>query len=260
MKIVTIIASIFSLFVNLAFGSSDNPNRDTLFRNNLIQENSVDEIYQVSYKKLIIPAIGIGYGVLSLTDDRLKELNNSTRFEIGEHSPSRIKADNYTQFIPGALVYGLNAFGLEGKHGFKDRSIILATSLLISTAIVTPTKQLVKEQRPDGSNNLSFPSGHTATAFATAHFMFREYRGNNLWLSLLGYPFAIFTGTYRTFNDKHWVGDVVAGAGIGILSTEIAYWSFPPVSKLLGRNMGKKTVILPYYQSNKAGFNCFLTF
>lgn len=260
MKRATVIVPIFSLFVNLAFGRSADLHRDTLFRNNFIPEDSVGKIYQPGYKKLIIPTVLIGYGVLSLTSDRLKELNNSTRFEIGEHSPSRIKADNYTQFIPGALVYGFNAFGVQGKHGFKDRSVILATSLLISTAIVTPTKHLIKERRPDGSNNLSFPSGHTATAFATAHFMFREYRENNLWLSLLGYPFAIFTGTYRTFNDKHWVGDVVAGAGIGILSTEIAYWSFPAMSKLLGNNLRKKTLIIPYYQSNKVGFSYVLTF
>jgi Membrane-associated phospholipid phosphatase len=260
MKRATLIVPIFSLFVNLAFARSVDPNLDTLLRINFIQEDSVGKIYQPNYKKLIIPAIGIGYGVLSLTNDRLKELNNSTRFEIGEHSPSPIKADNYTQFIPGALVYGLNALGVQGKHDFKDRSIILATSLLISTAIVTPTKHLIKERRPDGSNNLSFPSGHTATAFATAHFMFREYRGNNMLLSLLGYPFAIFTGTYRTFNDKHWVGDVVAGAGIGILSTEIAYWSFPAMSKLLGNNLGKNTFILPYYQSNKVGLNYVWTF
>jgi membrane-associated phospholipid phosphatase len=102
----------------------------------------------------------------------------------------------------------------------------------------------VREERPDGSNNLSFPSGHTTTAFTTAHFMFREYQDENIWLSLSGYPIAVFTGVYRILNDKHWVGDVVAGAGIGILSTEVAYWLFPKVSQLFSKDHSK--IVLLY--------------
>jgi membrane-associated phospholipid phosphatase len=49
-------------------------------------------------------------------------------------------------------------------------------------------------------------------------------------LSISGYPIAIFTGVYRALNNKHWVGDVVAGAGFGILSTEIAYWLYPKIN------------------------------
>ncbi|WP_144038272.1 phosphatase PAP2 family protein [Soonwooa buanensis] len=143
----------------------------------------------------------------------------------------------------------------------KDRSIILGTSLLISSAVVLPTKHLVKEERPDGSNNLSFPSGHTAFAFATAQFMFQEYQDDNFWLSLTGYPFAVFTGIYRTLNDKHWVGDVVAGAGIGILSTEAAYWLFPKVSSLLVNKKTEHLVLMyPFYQDQLFGLGLNLQF
>lgn len=55
--------------------------------------------------------------------------------------------------------------------------------------------------------------------------------------------FALFTGIFRTLNDKHWVGDVVAGAGIGIL-TEAAYWLFPKVSKIFSKNESGNTVHL----------------
>jgi membrane-associated phospholipid phosphatase len=48
-------------------------------------------------------------------------------------------------------------------------------SIGISTAIVVPTKKLTHQERPDGSNNQSFPSGHTALAFASAEFLRREY-------------------------------------------------------------------------------------
>ena len=218
-------------------------------------------VYQFKYKKLIIPSVFIGYGILSLTSDDLKQLNKSTQYEISEHKPDHIKLDNYSQFVPAVLVYGLNFSGIKGKHSLKDRSIILGTSLLISSAVVLPIKHLVKEERPDGSNNLSFPSGHTAFAFATAQFMFREYQEDHFWLSLAGYPFAVFTGIYRTLNDKHWVGDVVAGAGIGILSTEAAYWLFPKISKIFSKANSQNTAfVYPFYQSKTIGLGMSFNF
>ncbi|MBN9294886.1 MAG: phosphatase PAP2 family protein [Flavobacteriia bacterium] len=218
-------------------------------------------VYLFKYQKLLVPSVFIGYGILSLTSDGLKQLNTSTKHEINEHQPDKIKLDNYTQFAPAAAVYGLNAFGIKGKHSLKDRSIILGTSLLISSAVVLPTKHLVKEDRPDGSNNLSFPSGHTAFAFATAQFMFREYQEDHFWLSLAGYPFAVFTGIYRTLNDKHWVGDVVAGAGIGILSTEAAYWLFPKISKIFHKPNSQNTAfVYPFYQSKTIGLGMSFNF
>lgn len=224
-------------------------------------DQSFDHAYQFKYKKLIVPSVFIGYGILSLTSDDLKQLNRSTQYEIGEHQPDKIKLDNYTQYVPAILVYGLNAIGLKGKHNLKDRSIILGTSLLISSAVVLPTKHLVREERPDGSNNLSFPSGHTTTAFTTAHFMFREYQDENIWLSLSGYPIAVFTGVYRILNDKHWVGDVVAGAGIGILSTEVAYWLFPKVSQLFSKDHSKNSALVyPFYQNKTMGLGLSLNF
>src|SRR5690606_36506688 len=104
------------------------------------------------------------------------------------------------------------------------------------------------------SNNLSFPSGHTATAFSSAQFMFREYKDSHFWLSISGYSFAIFTGVYRTLNDKHWVNDVVAGAGFGILSTELAYWLYPKINGLLlGKEKNATTMIMPFYQNKSFG-------
>lgn len=220
-----------------------------------------DKAYKFSAKKLIVPSVLISYGVLSLLSDDLKSLNQSTRYETREHIIAGATIDNYMQYAPAAAVYGLNLAGVKGKHNFKDRTIIYATSQLVSAALVLPTKHLVKEERPDGSNWFSFPSGHTATAFSSAHFMFREYKDTNLWLSLSGYPVAAATGIYRIFNDKHWVGDVVAGAGIGILSTEMAYWLFPMTSKWLSpKNEKQSFVILPTYQSKQIGLNLIKTF
>jgi len=50
-------------------------------------DQSFDHAYQFKYKKLIVPSVFIGYGILSLTSDDLKQLNRSTQYEIGEHQP-----------------------------------------------------------------------------------------------------------------------------------------------------------------------------
>lgn len=219
----------------------------------------------LNYKSLIIPGAFIAYGVAGLTMNNLKQLNQSTKFEINEHQPTRMNVDNYTQYAPAAMVYGLNAIGIKGKHNLRDRTIIYASSQLIAAAFTMPLKYLVKEERPDGSNTLSFPSGHAATAFSSAQFMFREYKDTNFWLSLSGYPFAVFTGVYRMLNDKHWLGDVVAGAGFGILSTELAYWLFPRIDNLLrGKNKSKNTfssnMVMPFYQNKIVGIGWVKTF
>lgn len=223
------------------------------FQDSIVTVNT-DKTYKLNYKRLIAPTVLIGFGIVSLESDGLKQLNFSTRDEINEHQPKHTSLDNYTQYAPAAMVYGLNAAGIKGKHNFRDRTILYATSQLISAAFVLPLKHSVKEERPDDSNNHSFPSGHTATAFSSAQFMFREYKDTNFWLSISGYSFAVFTGVYRTLNDKHWVNDVVAGAGFGILSTELAYWLFPKINgQLSGKEKKVTTMVMPFYQNKGFG-------
>ena len=222
------------------------------------QENAKDSISKnddhLIYKHFIIPAAFIGYGIGSLASKELQQLNLSTRYEINEHQPDHIRLDNYTQYMPAAMVYGLNAAGIKGEHNVRDRSVIYATSQMMVAAITIPVKHLVKEERPDGSNFLSFPSGHTATAFSSAWFLYREYHKEHFWLSLSGFPLATFTGVYRTLNDKHWVGDVIAGAGIGIVSTELSYWLFPKINSLFSHgHHHHPAMILPYIQPHGFG-------
>ena len=255
MKIVTIIVLACS---NIYFGQVKSDSAELKKQN---VEIYGDSVYKASYKKLIIPTVFIGFGVVSLSSDALKNLNSSTKYEIGEHQPKHITLDNYTQYLPAAMVYGYNLAGIKGKHNLKERTIIYGTSQLISAAFVLPLKHLVKEERPDGTNHLSFPSGHTTTAFSSAHFLFREYEDENIWLAISGYPIAIFTGVYRTLNDKHWVGDVVAGAGFGILSTELAYWLFPSVNKLFNKKESKTTTIVyPVLEPKSIGAGFVLNF
>ena len=83
----------------------------------------------------------------------------------------------------------------------------------------------------------------------------------NFWLSISGYPIAIATGIYRVLNDKHWVGDIIAGAGIGIVSTEIAYWLFPVTSKWFSSKKEREVLsVVPFYQSKAVGLTIIKIF
>ena len=97
-----------------------------------------------------------------------------------------------------------------------------AFSAALMAISVNAIKYTAKVQRPDGSNYKSFPSGHTATAFMTATMLHKEY-GLTIspWISVAGYSVAAATGISRQFNNRHWLSDVLVGAGIGILTTEL---------------------------------------
>ena len=212
-------------------------------------------------KSLIMPATLITYGFIALGSDGLQTLDNNTKIEIKEHHPNPVtKLDNYLQYSPALAVYGLNALGIKGKNNFRDRTMIYALSTVISSAIVLPLKHITKVQRPDGSAFNSFPSGHTTTAFAAAEFMRQEYKDVSPWYGIAGYGVATITGILRLYNNKHWVSDVVAGAGFGILSTKLAYWVYPAIKRKFFKNKPMNTMVMPFYQNGAGGLSMVYNF
>ena len=206
------------------------------------------------YKSFLVPAVMVAYGYTATHNNKLNKWNLKAKQEIyTERQPSKTSIDNYLVFAPAVAVYGLNAMGIKGKNNFRDRTILFSMSQLITSAIVFPVKSLSAETRPDGSNNFSFPSGHTATAFANAEFMRQEYKDVSPWYGVAGYAVAATTGYLRMYNNKHWLGDVVAGAGIGIMSTKLAYWIYPTIKKKIFKDKDVHTVVMPTYQSGSFG-------
>ncbi|WPO89263.1 phosphatase PAP2 family protein [Chryseobacterium sp. HR92] len=219
--------------------------------NNMIVRDSVQAPFKLKGRQFIIPGALITYGVLATETKWFKKVNFDTRNEIMEDHPTfRTTIDNYTQFLPGAAVFALQAFGVKGESSVKKELIVYAMSIGISTAIVIPTKRLTKQERPDGSNNQSFPSGHTAIAFASAEFLRREYWNVSPWIGVAGYAVAAGTGILRMYNNKHWLGDVAAGAGVGILSTTLSYWLYDRVH-IGGKNKKNQVFIFPGYSNNQ---------
>jgi len=208
-----------------------------------------------NFKQVIIPAVCIGYGVWGLENHNIQLFNNEIREEVIEDIDGKLTIDDFSQYTPAATALGLSALGIKGKNTFKDKAIILSTSYIIMGLAVNVLKKTSSSERPDGSGNNSFPSGHTATAFMGAELLYQEYKDVSVWYGISGYVVAAGTGAFRIYNNKHWLSDVVAGAGIGILSTKAAYWLFPMVNKLFTKKeKDSRTSFVPFYDGRTVGF------
>lgn len=151
-------------------------------------------------------------------DTRFRHLRNDYLPEFNRH------LDDYLQFSPLAALLALKAAGVESRSTWGRMLSADAASAVIMAAVVNTLKTTTQVERPDGSNRHSFPSGHTATAFMTATMLAKEYGHKSPWIGVGAYTVASATGLMRMANNKHWLSDVMTGAGIGILSTELGYW------------------------------------
>nr|WP_245891740.1 phosphatase PAP2 family protein [Flavobacterium faecale] len=212
-----------------------------------------------NYKQFILPVTLMTYSIIGLESESIKSINSGLREEITEHIDKKITIDDFSQYAPALTVYALNNLGIKGQHNLRDRSIILATSYLLMTSVVLPLKNISHIERPDGSSYNSFPSGHTATAFVGAEFLWQEYKDVSVWYGISGYIVAAGTGAFRIYNNRHWLTDVTMGAGIGILSTKIAYWTFPYINRMFQRKNSQNTgMISPFYNGKQLGIGMIL--
>lgn len=155
-----------------------------------------------------------------------KFADNSFQMARSRAIPSfRNHYDDYAQYFPLALSVGFGAIsGDYGSLSGREFFTAYAASYSLIAAIVLPTKQLIDRLRPDDSAFNSFPSGHTATAFAGAELLDLVYGEAHPLLSALGYSAACITAMGRVLNERHWVSDVFAGATLGILSSDLGYY------------------------------------
>jgi len=150
------------------------------------------------------------------------------KYNIQEKIPSsNTNIDNILQYTPMAQMYIYDALGFTHENTVWDQSKYLAISQLISAPTVHILKRISKIERPDGSDNYSFPSGHTANAFTGATVLYHEFKDSEPLLAWSGYAVAIASGVIRLTNNEHWLPDVLVGAGIGILSANIVYYFEP---------------------------------
>lgn len=243
------IHSVLLLIISFSLFSQE---KEVLKQNDSVVSNK----QKVNLKQFIIPSALVVYGVVGLESHQILSFNSEIREELREHIDEKLTLDDFSQYSPLVSIYALEGLGIKGKHSLKDKAIITATSYLIMGAVVNTIKSTTVSQRPDRTSNNSFPSGHTATAFMGAELLHQEYKDVSIWYSFSGYAVATATGFFRMYNNRHWLSDVAAGAGIGIISTKIAYLLYPSINKLFFKESSAKTKVslVPYYGNKEVGF------
>lgn len=131
--------------------------------------------------------------------------------------------DNVLQYVPTVAVFGLKVCGVKTDTSWKKRLTVSVASFAVNAGMTYALKRTIHERRPDGTDNRSFPSGHTSIAFCGATSLMHEYYKVSPWIGVAGYAVATTVAVDRVRRNRHHWGDVVAGAAIGCLSAEAGY-------------------------------------
>lgn len=165
-------------------------------------------------------------GILLKSEKNAFRQNYKDEFHANTRLLTNFKTsiDDYTQYFGPAMTLGLKIFGYEGRSDWRRFLVSAGLSYGVMGLLVNTIKYSAKEMRPDGSTANSWPSGHTANSFVGATILHKEYGlTRSPWFSVAGYGIATATGVMRVLNNRHWISDVMSGAGIGIFAGELGY-------------------------------------
>ena len=208
----------------------------------------------LSYKKAIVPAAIMGIGLVLNNSQFEQNLQVDLRNKVGNTFASPI--DDYTQYAPIATMYLADLAGIKSKNHWFDQTKYLLISNIISSAITHSLKNIIAKTRPNGELH-SFPSGHTALAFTNAAVLYQEFHQTSPLIAYSGYAFAVSTGSFRMLNNKHWLSDVLMGAGIGILATELVY----TIEPLKNFNPFKKSENISFFPTiNESNYGFYFSY
>ncbi len=224
------------LFVSKGFSLStpDSLSISADITQDIITEKMPVTPYSFKAKQLILPGSLIAAGALGAAIDGWQDFHLISRKE----SVDKIRIDDYMEWGMFGWVFVCDVFAKE-KHNFVDQIFLLTLAEGFNAGMVHGLKNTVKETRPDGGP-YSFPSGHTANAFLGAHLAYKEFKDSAPVLAYSGYAMATFVGALRIYNNRHWASDVLAGAGIGILSVELSYLVYFPIRNAIAKQVNAK--------------------
>ena len=156
-----------------------------------------DDGHRLRAVDIVVPAALVGVSALYIENGWMVRQKRAVRYALLPKDRRKMHADDYVQYSPVVAVYGLNLAGVRGRHSFKDRTIMLAMSYATMGIIVNTMKLAISERRPDVSTRNSFPSGHTATAFMGAQFLYEEYKSVSPLIAWSGFVVAPLHGSCR---------------------------------------------------------------
>lgn len=246
------------LFLLIFYFSLSNPLYSQSSDSVLLAKDTVIKDAQLQRRKFVLPA-SLFVGSFFLSKVKIPDVVVSDF--VKNNFPYKTKIDDYLQYSPGLAALTLEMAGVKGKHNLKEKAFILGISSAITIATTHPLKYGFHRLRPDSSARNAFPSGHTATSFAMAEFLRKEYVDVSIWYGVAGYVVAGTTAFLRVYNNRHWLSDIVAGAGVGIFSTRLGYVLYPRLKKMLQKkDKDYSLYYIPYYNQGTAGLSMLVNF
>jgi membrane-associated phospholipid phosphatase len=121
---------------------------------------------------------------------------------------------------------------------------MLATILVAGLGFSGLVKRLLPRERPshleiaqpqEGFLHMSYPSGHTTTAFAVAFMLlFLSWDTPRRWIGPVALVWAALVGLSRIYRGVHWPTDVLGGMFAGLVGTCIVYLTLRMVARRAG--------------------------
>ena len=233
MRVILLIEFLFFFTVHTNAQFSNELQRDSIRNSNQFSGIKLSSKQGACW---LIPSLGIGYGLLSLHNNTVKAWDWEIQKSVAETNPSaHTRLDDYLALMPAFAVIGKSIIQ-DTRENQIDLAGSFACTKIIQYGLVMPTKRWSGKSRPDASDRLSFPSGHTAEAFANAEILRIHVGKKSPWLAAGGYLIAVTTGYLRMYNNRHWLSDVVAGAAIGFGSARLGSWGYHKIKqKIISR-------------------------
>jgi len=181
-------------------------------------ENNAFKLTANDFRNFFSPATGrtLSYvaivAIASAPWDR-EGVNNGFNIPTTVFQSGNVIGNFVFQASAGFATYGVGKMVHNQKAANVGRDIVRAQ--VLSQAMVQTLKYTVRRERPDHSNNMSFPSGHAASAFATATVLQANYGWK---VGVPAYALGGYVALARMSWNKHHATDVVMGAGFGIAS------------------------------------------
>jgi membrane-associated phospholipid phosphatase len=178
----------------------------------VLREMPSDLWHFLSWDTSAVLGIGGGAALIGhVWDDYLAdEVETNVRLNDAMAAGKTYGAFTVQAFI-GVGMYSAGWFAKKGRLATAGADIMRAQ--ILSQAYVQAIKYTVQRERPDASNSYSFPSGHSASAFATAGVLQRHYG----WKA--GVPatvLAAYVAASRVHDNRHYLSDVIFGSAMGI--------------------------------------------
>jgi len=154
-------------------------------------------------KQSIVPLSLIGAGLIINYSDGAIGKENLQEEIIRAFPDFNSNLDDFLLFVPALTMYTADLLQVESRNDVFSQTKILFISAIATNAITFGLKHITNETRPNGKNDLSFPSGHTSNAFMTATVLFHEFKDTKPVLAYSGFVFASATGVLRVMNNAH---------------------------------------------------------